>query len=149
MSDDASRRRHDLVGTRLPRGEFTIDPDDHRAFCDAVFASPWTRDDAHPSFLHLVAHIGKGMPLPEFFALIGTSLDAGVTFGEGQLEYERPLRIGETYAVQTTIAAVESKTGRRRGRFDVVTVRSDVRDGAGTFVGSSREAYIVPVAEET
>jgi hypothetical protein len=135
--------RNGLVGTRLPEGSFTIDPDQHRIFTDNVFAGPWEHEHAHPLFLHLVAHCGKGMPLEEFFALIGTELDAGVTFGQGTLTYHRPLTIGATYRVITEIADVTRKHGRRRGAFDVVTCHIDVYDG-DDLVGVSRESYVVP-----
>jgi hypothetical protein len=133
-----------LVGTRLPEGSFTIEPEAHRVFTDAVFAGPWPYETAHPLFLHIVAHCGKGMPLDEFFALIGTELEAGVTFGQGKLEYLQPLRIGATYRVATEIVGVERKHGRRRGPFDVVTTRQDVFDAAGTLAGVSTESYVVP-----
>jgi acyl dehydratase len=133
-----------LVGTRLPEGSFTIDPEAHRVFTDAVFAGPWRHETAHPMFLHIVAHVGKGMPLDEFFALIGTELEAGVTFGEGRLEFVQPLRIGATYRVATEIVSVERKHGRRRGPFDVVTTCQRVYDAAGALAGVSTESYIVP-----
>jgi hypothetical protein len=133
-----------LVGTKLPEGRFTIEPEAHRAFTDNVFAGPWTDELAHPLFLHLVAHCGKGMPLEEFFALIGTELDAGVTFGQGTLTYHQPLRIGATYRVATEIARVERKHGRRRGAFDVVTCRIGVFDADDQLVGVSDESYVVP-----
>ena len=136
--------RSALIGRRLPPGSFTIDPEAHRAFTDNVFAGPWTEEVAHPLFLHLVAHCGKGMPLEEFFALIGTELDAGVTFGQGTLTYHQPLKIGATYRVITEIAGVERKHGRRRGAFDVVTCHINVFDEAGELVGVSHESYVVP-----
>ena len=136
--------RSGLIGHQLPPGSFTIEPDAHKAFTDNVFAGPWTDEIAHPLFLHLVAHCGKGMPLEEFFALIGTKLEAGVTFGEGRLEYRSPLRIGATYRVVTEIVGVERKHGKRRGAFDVVTCHINVYDGDGDVVGVSHESYVVP-----
>ena len=109
-----------------------------------MFAGPWTQEVAHPLFLHIVAHCGKGMPLEEFFALIGTELEAGVTFGQGTLTYHQPLKIGATYRVTTEIVGVERKHGKRRGAFDVVTTQQRVFDEQGTLVGTSRESYIVP-----
>ena len=139
-----SEERQRLVGMRLPEGRFTIDPGAHRVFCDAVFAPNWESPKAHPLYLHIVAHVGKGMALDEFFALIGTRLEAGVTFGQGRLDYHRPLRVGESYRIVSDITGVEPKQGRRKGRFDVVTVRSRVLDGAVAPVGTSTESYIVP-----
>jgi acyl dehydratase len=135
--------RDELIGHRL-EGSFTIDPEAHRVFTDAVFAGDWQGQVAHPLFLHLVAHCGKGMPLEEFFDLLGTELESGVTFGEGRLDYHAPLQIGATYRVQTEIADVERKHGRRRGAFDVVTCRIRVFDADDTLVGVSHESYVVP-----
>jgi acyl dehydratase len=150
MTDLADPRalRQSLIGTRLPEGSFTIDPEAHRTFTDAVFAEGWESDVAHPMFLHLVAHCGKGMPLEEFFELLGTRLESGVTFGQGRLQFLAPLRVGATYRVVTDIAAVEHKEGRRRGPFDVVTCHIDVFDADGTHVGVSDESYVVPSTEE-
>ena len=133
-----------LIGRTLPAGSFTIDAEAHRVFTDNVFAGPWSGEIAHPLFLHLVAHCGKGMPLEEFFALIGTELEAGVTFGQGTLEFHQPLKIGGTYRVITEIAGVERKHGSRRGAFDVVTTHQRVFDEHDTLVGTSNESYIVP-----
>jgi len=141
------QNRSALIGHTLPAGSFTIDPEAHRVFADAVFAGPWSGEIAHPMFLHLVAHCGKGMPLEEFFALIGTELDAGVTFGQGRLEFTAPLKIGATYSVVTEIAAVEHKHGRRRGAFDVVTCHIRVYDAGGALAGVSHESYVVPSPE--
>jgi hypothetical protein len=135
--------RATLVG-RTWRGGFTIDPAAHDKFCRAVFAEAWSEDDAHPLFLHLVAHCGKGLPLDEFFAELGTELEAGVTFGEGRLESYIPLRIGATYRVDTTVHAVERKAGRR-GPFDVVTCRIEMRNDDHQLVGVSHESYVVPL----
>jgi hypothetical protein len=139
--------RDALVGTTW-RGGFTIDPAVHEKFCQAVFADDWTGEDAHPLFLHLVAHCGKGVPLDEFFAALGTELEAGVTFGEGRLESHRPLRIGESYRVVTTVDSVVQKSGKR-GPFDVVTCRIEMRNADDDLVGVSHESYVVPLEQST
>lgn len=144
MTSLTSEGREGLVGVQLPEGQFTIDPEAHRVFTDAVFAGAWEDELAHPLFMHIVAHCGKGMSLEEFFTLIGTELASGVTFGQGVLEYHAPLRIGETYRVESEIASVERKRGRRRASFDVVTCLMHVYDSAGALIGTSRESYVVP-----
>lgn len=147
VASTARSTREELVGTTW-QGGFTIDPAVHEKFCRAVFADGWTGENAHPLFLHLVAHCGKGVPLDEFFAALGTELEAGVTFGEGRLESRLPLRIGESYRVVTTVDAVVQKTGRR-GAFDVVTCRIEMRNGNDDLVGVSHESYVVPLEKRT
>jgi hypothetical protein len=129
-------------------GSFTIDPAEHARFCRATFATDWNDPTAHPIFLHLVAHCGKGVDLTTFFAALDTSLEAGVTFGEGRLESLRPLRIGDSFEVTTTVVSSERKSGRR-GPFDVVTCRIEVRDQAAVLCGISTESFIVPRGEES
>jgi acyl dehydratase len=149
MTTDASAhvQRKSLIGTRL-EGRFTIDPSEHRTFTEAVFAPGWTGEVAHPMYLHLVAHCGKGIPLDEFFALMGTELAAGVTFGQGRLDYLKPLLIGSEYDVVTEFVEVTRKHGRTRPTFDLVTCRIEVRDGNGEVVGVSHESYVVPAEQE-
>jgi hypothetical protein len=134
--------RHDLIG-RSWEGSFTIDPEAHRKFCSAVFVDDWDRQEAHPLFLHLVAHCGKGVSLEEFFRVLGTELAAGVTFGEGRLESRRPLRIGETYRVVTRIDDVVRKKGSR-GPFDLITCRIEMIADPDEVVGVSHESFVVP-----
>lgn len=145
MSTDIAthEQRKALLGTRL-EGRFAIDPDEHRIFTDAVFAPGWQGEVAHPMLMHLVAHCGKGIPLEEFFLMMGTELAAGVTFGQGRLEFRKPLLIGAEYRVVTEFVDVVRKHGRTRGPFDVVTCRIEVSDGADDLVGVSHESYVVP-----
>lgn len=130
------------VGLRWS-GSYTIDPVEHARFCAATFAENWTSPTAHPIYLHLVAHCGKGVDLTTFFAAIGTSLESGVTFGEGRLQTHHPLVIGQTYTVNTEVTQSVRKAGRR-GPFDIVTCSIDVADSAGRICGTSTEAFIVP-----
>lgn len=135
-----------LVGTSLPGGEYTIEAEAHRRWVAAVFADGWQSDIAHPMYLHLVAHCGMGLPIADFFELIGTTIDGGVMFGEGRLEFIRPLRIGARYRVLARIAAVERKSGGTLGTFDALTCRIDVADAEGV-AGVSYETYVVPVGD--
>lgn len=128
-------------------GRFTITPEAHAKFCAAVFVDDWSAPEAHPLFLHLVAHCGKGVSLEEFFDALGTQLTAGVTFGQGRLESLIPLRIGATYRVVTEVADVERKQGRQ-WPFDLVTCRIQVFDSAGELAALSHEAYVIPDATE-
>lgn len=135
-----------LVGTRLPDGRHTIEPDAHRRWVQATYGEPWASPFAHPVYLFLVAHCGMGISLTAFFELIGTRLEDGVMFGQGDLEQRRPLRVGGSYRVATEIAAVERKQGAALGPFDLVTCRLEVGDEAGV-AGVSLESYVVPLRE--
>lgn len=142
----AHAARLQQVGTTW-EGGFTITPEAHATFCAAVFVDRWSSPEAHPLFLHLVAHCGKGISLEEFFHALGTELAAGVTFGQGRLESLIPLRIGATYRVVTEVADVRRKQGRRWS-FDLVTCRIEVFDADGDLAAVSHESYVIPDAWE-
>lgn len=140
-----------LVGTEFPGGTFTITDDKNDAFVAAVHGDAAAQGLegglAHPMFGHMAAHAGKGVDVGQFFAMCGASLEDGVVFGEGGLEFHAPLRTGVPYTVTGTVETVARKTGARTGTFDAVTTRLEMRDLDGSLVVVSRETTIFPRRE--
>lgn len=140
-----------LVGRSFPGGTFTITEEKNGAFIGAVHADASAQGLggglAHPMFGHMAAHAGKGVDVGEFFAMCGASLEDGVVFGEGGLDFHAPLRAGVTYAVTGEIVQVARKTGARTGTFDAVTTRLEMRDPDGDLVVVSTETTIFPRRE--
>jgi hypothetical protein len=68
--------------------------------------------------------------IAELFAAAGVPLEDGPMLGSAELEQERPLAIDATYAVTGQVTELVEKTGRKLGRFDVLTIRLDVAEGA-------------------
>ncbi len=136
------------MGRRLPDGAYTIEAEAHRRWLAATFGPEWDGPLAHPMYLYLVAHCGMGTDIARFFELIGTDVAGGVMFGEGHLEFIRPLRIGARYEVRAQIAAVERKSGSSLDAFDTVTCRIEVCDAEGV-AGISHETYVVPLGGES
>jgi acyl dehydratase len=62
-------------------------------------------------------------------------------FGEQELEYLRPLYAGETLTIQSSVADVYEKQGKRT--FDVVTVQFSATDQRGAKVFRGSQAYIL------
>jgi acyl dehydratase len=62
-------------------------------------------------------------------------------FGEQELEYLRPLYVGETLTVHSSVSDVYEKKGKRT--FDVAQVKFTVTDEAGTLVMQGAQSYII------
>jgi len=62
-------------------------------------------------------------------------------FGEQELEYLRPLHVGETLTVHSSVSDVYEKKGKRA--FDVAQVSFTVTDEAGALVMRGAQSYII------
>jgi acyl dehydratase len=62
-------------------------------------------------------------------------------FGEQELEYLRPLYVGETLTIQGSVADVYEKRGKRV--FDVAWVRFTATDESGTIAFQGAQSYIL------
>jgi hypothetical protein len=133
-----------LVGTKIPDGSYRIRPEDHAKAVAAVHAGDWEFDVAHPIYGHLANHCGMGWELHEFFELVGADLDSGVMYGQGDITYHRPIRIGVDYRVRGHIASAERKTGSRVGSFDLVTLHLELVDEDDGLVAVSEETFVFP-----
>ena len=140
-----------LVGREFPGGTFEISEEKNDAFVGAVHGDAAAQGleggFAHPMFGHMAAHAGKGVDVGQFFEMCGASLEDGVVFGEGGLEFHAPLRAGVTYSVGGVVEKVARKTGARTGTFDAVTTRLEMRDPDGGLVVVSTETTIFPRRE--
>ena len=57
-------------GYALPGGTFTVEPDKHALFLEAVDAEPSPLGHAHPMFSFIAAHNGMGLTFPKFMELL-------------------------------------------------------------------------------
>jgi hypothetical protein len=116
MTGDEQPYAH-LVGYRLPGGEVELTPQVSWLWSDCVGGAP-SREIGHPSTAWLLAMKGSGVSLDELFAMLDATAESGVVLGESELEFHRPLRVGQRYAVTAEIVDVTRKEGRRSGVFD-------------------------------
>lgn len=133
-----------IVGTRLPGGQFVIEPYEHWLMCDTVGAEPTRRGVANPMYVYYGALGGMGLTLDELFAMVGATADDGVMFGEASIDVEHALQIGSTYTVHGQITDIVRKSGKRAGVFDIVTFALDVSDDSGRHVGTSTNSFVFP-----
>ncbi len=145
MTAQPTQTASPLAGMRFADGEYTITRAANARLCRLVNSPPLADGIAHPVWCHLATHIGKSVSFPQFAELVGAPLDAGFLFGGGELEFSEPLRLDRRYVVRGGIETVESRVGRRTGRFDVITTLLELIDTEeDRTVSRCREDWIVP-----
>ncbi len=135
-----------LIGHRFPSGEFDVAA--HRAWLwsHCIEAEP-SFAHSHPSLGWYAAMRGCGASITEMLALFEPSPAADVVLGECDLELVEPLRVGTVYRVEATVEKVARKRGGS-GVFDLIGVRIEVLDPAGTLAFSMLNSMVVPRPEE-
>ena len=146
--------RTDLIGRVLKTVSYTIREDDldmylpvageeHAAFLDdeAAKAAGYVRRVTPPSFAPFVAVQALLRTFDwetdfRFDYRTGTAM-----FGEQELEYRRPLYVGETLTVRAEVTDVYEKQGKRR--FDVIQVSFTAADESGDTAFHGVQSYIL------
>ncbi|MCH1513467.1 MAG: MaoC family dehydratase N-terminal domain-containing protein [Acidimicrobiales bacterium] len=136
-----------LVGYELPVGQYCITAEDHKKTLGAIHQEGYAFEVAHPVYAHLAPHCGMGLTIDKFFDFVDFPMDGGALYGEGDLTYHKPIRIGVTYTVRGLIASVERKQGARTGTFDLITLHLELVDSGNEPVVTSLETYVFPRSE--
>ena len=146
--------RKTLIGRTFPAAKYVINEEDikdylpvagedHSAFLsdEAARAAGYERRVIPPSFAPYVAILGM---LRSFDWEKDMYLDyktGTAMFGEQELEYLRPLYIGEAVTIQGTVVEVYEKQGKRA--FDVVKVKLTATDESGSVAFQGAMSYIL------
>jgi acyl dehydratase len=146
--------RKTLIGRVFPDVTYVINEQDindylpvaeerHSAFVndEGARAAGYQRRAIPPSFAPYIAVLGllRAFDWERDFYLdykTGTAM-----FGEQELEYLRPLYVGEKLTVHSAIADVYEKKGKRT--FDVAQVKFTVTDESDTVVIQGAQSYII------
>jgi len=146
--------RKTLIGRTFPAVKYMINEEDikdylpvagedHSAFLsdEAARAAGYKRRVIPPSFAPYVAILGM---LRSFDWEKDMYLDyktGTAMFGEQELEYLRPLYVGEAITIQGTVVEVYEKQGKRA--FDVVKVKLTAADESGSVAFQGAMSYIL------
>lgn len=146
--------RKTLIGRIFPAVKYTVREDDvqdylpvageqHPAFLsdEGARAAGYERRVIPPSFAPYIAILGM---LRSFDWEKDMYLDyktGTAMFGEQELEYLRPLYVGETLTLQGTVVDVYEKQGKRL--FDVVAVNVMATDEKGAIAFRGSLSYIL------
>jgi acyl dehydratase len=146
--------RKTLIGRTFPAVTYVINEEDikdylpvagedHSAFLsdEAARAAGYERRVIPPSFAPYVAILGM---LRSFDWERDMYLDyktGTAMFGEQELEYLRPLYVGEAITMQGTVVDVYEKQGKRA--FDVVKLKLTATDAANAVAFQGALSYIL------
>lgn len=139
---DARRAR--LVGYKLPGGEFRVQPHERWLSHDAMRSGEIPAPLLHPSWILLGGLRGMGMSIDDLIRLADSEPDAGVVFGETELEQLEPLVAGQRYLVGGEITDLRRRTSRRAGVIELLDFRLDIRNEAGDLVATHTETFVFP-----
>lgn len=138
MASLISDRARALVGTVLARGRREIERGAQRVYLEALQdPNPlWQEGLCPPTFLG-----GPGGNYPEAETVDIPDLPPNRLNGGQEVEWRRPLRVGETLRFETRLASLEERPGRTGPM--VFLVRETVfRDAEGAEVARSRSTVI-------
>jgi acyl dehydratase len=146
--------RKTLIGKVFPDVKYVINEQDiidylpvaeesHPAFVDdaGARAAGYERRVIPPSFAPYITVLGllRAFDWERDFYM-DYKKDTAM-FGEQELEYLRPLYVGETLTVHSSVSDVYEKKGKRT--FDVAQVKFTVTDEAGALVMRGAQSYII------
>ncbi len=140
---DLDRLREQVIGHRLPGGDFEIADYERWLGHDAMLAPPLPDGLLHPVWILLGALRGMGVDTDELVGLVEAKPDDGVLFGETTLEQHAPLRSGVRYTVTGEVTDLVRRTGRRAGTMDLFTFELSIHDPDGTLAAVSGQTFVI------
>lgn len=132
------------AGSRLPGGTYALGEDRHAKLLSALGTEAPEDGSVHPLCAWVIAMGGCGIGIGELFEAAGVPMEDGPMLGACDLELLKPMGVATTYTVTGTIEALVEKTGRKFGRFDVLTVRLEVSDPDGELAATCTPSMILP-----
>jgi hypothetical protein len=128
-----------VVGVEVELGEFTISPDQIRAYCETMSeANPQyaSGEIAPPGLLSAVSFGGGGNALDPKVKFGNTTFMAG-----SRMEFYAPIRANTQLKVATKIKEVYGKTGRS-GTMVFVVRRTEFKNGDGHAVAALEQSIV-------
>jgi len=135
------------AGSELPGGTYALGGQRHADLMRAMGSTAPADGSAHPVAGWLIAFGGMGVTIGELFEAVGVPMEDGPMLGGCKLELHRPLGIETAYAVTARIATIEEKTGRKLGRFDVMTLKISCAEPGGEPAADCTARIVLPRKE--
>jgi len=133
-----------VVGTPFPGGLYTIDPEQNATVVRLLGGPGPADDEAHPAYGYIATRVGCGFGVDDILALVEATTADGPMVGSLDLDYRRPLRVGETYAVSGEVTSVVRKQGRKIGVFDLLAFELRLVDGNGDLALVCTQSWVLP-----
>jgi hypothetical protein len=135
-------------GAALPGGTYRLGAQRHEQLLASLGDSAPADGSAHPLCAWVIGLGGCGVSIGDLFAAAGVPMEDGPMLGACDLELHKPLGIETLYTLTAEIVSVEQKSGRKLGRFDVMTMRVDAADPAGELAATCTASMILPRPRE-
>jgi hypothetical protein len=132
------------AGAGLPGGSYALGAERHAKLVSALQADAPEDGSAHPLSAWVIAMGGSGVGIGELFAAAGVPMEHGPMLGACELELLRPIGIETTYTVSGTIESLVEKSGRKLGRFDVMSIRLEIAEPSGQLAATCTPSMILP-----
>jgi hypothetical protein len=133
-----------IIGRSSPQFVCTVEAGKIKEFAAAVGegnAAFWEDDDdrlsAPPTFSHIFRS-GKMELLMSDCGLDATKF----LHGEHEIEFHRPLRVGEQLSYAIEVVDVRESQGRRSGAMDIVDLQTVLRDRDGSKVQTIKQTFV-------
>lgn len=133
-----------IIGRISPQFVCTVEAGKVKEFAAAVGeanAAFWQDDDDRLSVPPTFSHVFRSGKMALLMSDCG--LDATkFLHGEHEIEFHRPLRIGEklTYAIE--VVDVRESQGKRSGAMDIVDLQTVLRDREGKKVQTIKQTFV-------
>ena len=103
---------------QIPEGRFVLTPATDDRVRQMAGAPPRQGDAAHPVFAFVGALGGLGLRIADLSRALGLDFDAGPVLARSRLDYDAPLRVGESYRVTALVEEITRKPSRVFGQAD-------------------------------
>lgn len=133
------------VGTVVASGHYAIDAAADDRLRRLAGAGPREGQDAHAGFALAMALGGIDVPIRSVFERCGLGFETGPVLGRCRIDWDRPLRVGQRYRIEASLAALTRKNSRRFGAADHLVLAFAICDDDG-HCATVQTTTIVPVA---
>jgi hypothetical protein len=132
------------AGAELPGGSYALGAERHAKLVSALGGGSPEDGSAHPLSAWVIAMGGCGIGIGELFEAAGVPMEDGPMLGACEVELLRPLGIETPYTVSARIESLVEKSGRKLGRFDVMSIRMEVAEPSGELAATCTPSMILP-----
>jgi hypothetical protein len=137
----------EVVDKPFPGGVYTINSEQNANVCRLLGTTAAPDGTAHPIFAYIATRVGCGLGVDEICAVADARTQDGPMVGSLELEFHRPLRVGETYTVTGEFKSIMRKHGRRAGVFDLLVFELRLSTTEGRVAVTATQSWVLPKAD--
>lgn len=133
-----------LQALSLPLGEYRITRDVDNAICRLTGLPETTGPLANPLLFSVASLAGLGISIEDLCKVCNFDYRDGPMIGGCLVRFAKPLKVDETYDVQTNIVSLERKTGKKIGAMDLLKFMVTLVEKSGEKACEINYTWILP-----